>query len=574
MLAYQLRRWCAGVGPRSFSEAALPTITSNLHGLNFVAGTLASSSDDARRFNVQSRKRVHDDLPGSFVEASEADIDAAVKAAEEAAPEMRKMPSSKIAIFLRTVASNLKDLLLSSDDFIKRACEETGYNDTRINNEMNRTVGQLDKFANQVSEASWRRPTIDNSAGIDIRLTLQSVGPVCVFPASNFPLAFSVAGGDSASAWAAGSPVIVKAHDAHPGISEYVATIIADAAKRCNMPPGCFSMLHGSGASIGQKLVTHPGVQAVGFTGSGVVGRSIMDACAARPRPIPVYAEMGSINPIFVLPSAMETRYETIATALAESVTLGVGQFCTNPGICFVPAIATDPTRPQKFAELLARNVQAISPGSMLTPGIQKQFFASATAYERVPGVHTVTAEQHPDPMTNEAAGIVLTTDLDTFLNNHEELTEEIFGPATLVVQCGSMEDMARAAHNLEGQLSASVWGNEDELAPEQASGPAGQLLDAVQERAGRVIFNSMPTGLEVCAAMHHGGPYPACSTPLFTSVGASAILRFARPICFQDWPEASLPAELQDANPLGVLRLVNGEYTHDALRPGSHRSR
>ncbi|MBI5478658.1 MAG: aldehyde dehydrogenase family protein [Deltaproteobacteria bacterium] len=386
------------------------------------------------------------------------------------------------------------------------------------------------------------------------------IGPVAVFGASNFPLAFSVAGGDTAAVLAAGNPVVVKAHPAHPGTSELAAGAILAAARATAAPPGVFSLLHGPGPAVGLALVRHPRTRAVAFTGSLAGGRALFDAAAARPEPIPVFAEMGSVNPVFLLPGALAERGPVIGRALVDSVTLGVGQFCTNPGLVFAIRDAAY----GGFASAVAAAVAGVPPGTMLTPDICDRYRGGVAAAAGIPGVSVVAqAVEAADRSCGRAR--VLATDLATWLNQ-PALRREVFGPTALLVECDSMTALVEAARALDGQLTATVHGTPDEL------GRCGDLVEALAQHVGRLVFNDFPTGVEVTHAMHHGGPYPATTDPRTTSVGSAAIARFARPVCYQNAPPALLPAALRDENPLGVWRLVDGEWTRGPdPAPGAH---
>jgi alpha-ketoglutaric semialdehyde dehydrogenase len=377
------------------------------------------------------------------------------------------------------------------------------------------------------------------------------IGPVAVFGASNFPLAFSVAGGDTASALAAGCPVVVKAHPAHPATSEIAARAVVAAARASGMPAGVFSLLQSTRNEIARALVQHPHVKAVGFTGSLRAGRALFDAASARPEPIPVYAEMGSVNPVFILPGALAERSAAIAEGLKDSVTLGVGQFCTNPGL----TIGIADARFDGFVHELEALVCKAPAGTMLTPAIQRSFEAGVL---RLSGIHGVSTTRSPITV-QESQGLpaLFVTDADVFLEHHE-MAEEVFGPSTLVVRCGSREDLHAVARQLEGQLTATIHGTPADL-DEYAS-----LVSILEQKAGRLIVNGFPTGVEVCPSMHHGGPYPATTDTRSTSVGTAAVHRFARPVAYQNFPESLLPAELQDANLRKIWRLVDGELTKD----------
>jgi NADP-dependent aldehyde dehydrogenase len=385
---------------------------------------------------------------------------------------------------------------------------------------------------------------------------LKGIGPVVVFGSSNFPLAFSTAGGDTASALAAGCPVVVKAHRAHPGTAELVGGVIARAAAESGLPPGVFSLIHGGGATIGMTLVRHPATSAVGFTGSRAAGRALFDAAAARERPISVFAEMSSLNPVFLLPEAMAERSEAIAQGLFASFTLGVGQFCTKPGLVF--ALRGEST--DRFVATLSKLVEGSQPGTMLTPDIRAAFEAERSHVLSIDGVSRVSAAAAAaDAARTQASPSIAKTDAARFLAA-PELATEAFGPFALLILADNLEQMVACARALDGQLTATLHATPADLAN------AAALLDAAEQCAGRLVVNSFPTGVEVSPAMNHGGPYPATSDVRHTSVGTAAMLRFARPHCYQGYPDALLPAALRNANPLGIQRLVDGKLTRDAL--------
>jgi NADP-dependent aldehyde dehydrogenase len=427
--------------------------------------------------------------------------------------------------------------------------------------EVGRTTGQLRLFAAMIEEGSWVEARID-SALPDRKpqprprlcSMLRPLGPVVVFGASNFPLAFSAAGGDTAAAFAAGCPVIVKAQSAHPGTSELVATVIQQAVAEAGLPEGVFSLLYGSGAEAGAALVQHPLVQAVTFTGSLHAGRKIMDMAASRPSPIPCFTEMSSGNPVFLLPSSLHDGAQGLATSLYNSFTLGAGQFCTKPGIVFVPEQAETPVFLDKLRELVSQ----AQPFTLLTSGIARDYKQS-TGLRAAEASLAAKAPTSENPPACPADAQLFTTSLDEFLSK-PTLAEEIFGPDTLLVRCASVADYPRAAAALSGHLTATLLGNEQELASQR------DLLSTLERKVGRVLVNGFPTGVEVAHAMVHGGAYPATSDSRFTSVGSQSIFRFVRPVCFQNFPDALVPAELQAANPLGIQRLLNGVPSHDAL--------
>ncbi|MEM7734251.1 MAG: aldehyde dehydrogenase (NADP(+)) [Deinococcota bacterium] len=476
-------------------------------------------------------------LEPAFVDATLSEIDSAMTHAEAAFWNYRKVPGDVRANFLEAIADALTD---ATDTIVARAILETGLPEGRLRGEMGRTTGQLRMFAKLLHDHTWQGIHIDHELPErtplprpDLRRMLIPVGPVVVFAASNFPLAFSVAGGDTASALAAGCPVVVKAHPAHPGTSELVGAEIVHAAKDSGMPEGVFSLLHGRNHEVGLALVRHPHTTAVGFTGSLKAGRALFDAAVQRPVPIPVYAEMGSTNPLFILPKALEESSDSIAAGLAQSVTIGAGQFCTNPGL----VIAEDGAPLEHFVQTLARHIEETSPAPMLYEGIHQAFNAAVKSTSDTGGVRL--AGQATSDGGLKASPAVLHTDAKTFLAN-PQLAEEIFGPATLVV-ASNLEEMLELAKNLQGQLTATIHGEDAELLSHS------DLIDVLETKAGRLIFNGFPTGVEVCAAMNHGGPYPATTDVRTTSVGTTAIERFLRPICYQNFPRHALPEPLRD---------------------------
>jgi NADP-dependent aldehyde dehydrogenase len=499
-------------------------------------------------------------LEGEYAEATAGEIDAAARAAERAFEPYAALPAARRADFLRAVA---QQTIALGERLLARASAETGLPPARLESERARTVGQILLFAELIEEGSWVGARIDRALPDrkpqprpDIRRMLVPSGPVAVFGASNFPLAFSVAGGDTISALAAGCPVVVKAHPAHPGTSELSASAIRTAARETGMPEGVFTMVHGRSPEVGITLVTHPSIRAAGFTGSLAAGRTLYDAAALRPEPIPVFAEMGSSNPVFLLPGAMQERGETIAKGFAASVTLGSGQFCTNPGL----AVLVDAPASNAFLEAAGDLLAASAAGTMVHAGIKTSYDQSVAEAARVPGVAVAArgakAGAHPE---TEAHAALLLTDARTYLAS-PRLAEEIYGPATVAVRCASRPEMLQLARSLRGHLTATVHGTERDLAD------FAELVSILRRKAGRLVFNGFPTGVEVCHAMHHGGPYPATTDARETSVGSAAIQRFVRPVCYQDFPASALPEELHDANPRGIWRLVDGVRTRDPV--------
>jgi alpha-ketoglutaric semialdehyde dehydrogenase len=486
------------------------------------------------------------EILATYEEATTAQIDRVVNAAFEAAPAFAALPADQRAAFLEKIGDEIMALGASLLDL---AQAETGLPPPRLEGERGRTVGQLKLFAALVRDGSWVDARIDPALPQrqplprpDLRRMLVPLGPVAVFGASNFPLAFSVAGGDTASALAAGNPVIVKAHPAHPGTSDLVATAISRAVTATRLPAGVFGMIHGATPETSIALVRHSKIEAVGFTGSQRAGRALFDAAASRPRPIPVFAEMSSINPVFLMPAALQERGAAIADGLVASFTLGVGQFCTKPGLIFgVASPAWD-----DFAQTLATKARAVPPGVMLHAGITESFQRGITSLQGLEWLAQGNAH-------------VARIDRAAFLSR-PELAHELFGPFTLLITVESAAEMRAMAERLEGQLTATVHGTTAELET------AADLIAILTRRVGRVLANGFPTGVEVASAMHHGGPYPATTDVRFTSVGTAAIYRFARPICYQNLPDAVLPDALKNANPLNLLRLVNGTPTRGPL--------
>jgi alpha-ketoglutaric semialdehyde dehydrogenase len=521
-----------------------------LHGKNLIGGK-AIASADAKSFPAIAAT-TGEMLEPFFYEATEEEADEALAVAEASFEDYRRQPPEKIAEFLERIAEEI----LSLDDLIPRASAETGLPEARLMGERARTVNQLKLFANLVREGSWVEAAIDRAIPDrkpipkpDLRRMLFPLGPVVVFGASNFPLAFSVGGGDTASALAAGCPVVVKGHPAHPGASELVGRAILAAAKATGMPAGVFALVHGTGAEIGRRLVQHSATKAVAFTGSLQGGRALFDAAAARPEPIPVLAEMGSTNPVFVLPGALSTNRDAVAEGLVQSFTLGAGQFCTSPGLVF----GRRGEEWSAFVERAGGLAGAVTPGVMLHSGIESRFREGAATVKDIAGVRV--AGKSATEADGKASAFVFATDATTF-QRRDILREELFGPSTVLVECQSAEELEEIARALPGQLTATVHGTEDDLLQHR------ELIDILRRKAGRLIFNQFPTGVEVCPSMQHGGPYPATTDSRFTSVGASAIRRFVRPVCYQNFPDAALPTELKNKNARNIWRLVDNELT------------
>lgn len=482
-----------------------------------------------------------------FYSASIRELDKACELANKAQIVYGKVSGKDKAIFLRQIADNIEAL---GDILIKRATLETGLPNARFAGERGRTCMQLRMFADLVENGGWVDARLDTPnpdrqpiPKPDIRSMLRPLGTVAVFCASNFPLAYSVAGGDTASALAAGCPVIVNAHFAHPGTAELVGNAVSEAVKTCNLPEGVFSLIFSKGYEIGQALVKHQYVKAVGFTGSRSGGRALMEIASARQEPIPVYAEMSSVNPVFILPSAMRENLVAIAAGLHNSVITGGGQFCTKPGIVFLPPTAETKDFTKKFAEFILQTENH----PLLTSGIRDNY--KKLSNERKTKV--ISAEG--DMQGFDVNPSFFQTDASTFLSD-SHLSDEIFGPTTLFVSSNNRQELLQIACQMEGQLTATIHADAEEL-QEYAD-----LISVLETKVGRLIFNGYPTGVEVGDAIVHGGPFPATSDSRTSSVGTRAIERFCRYVCFQNFPNALLPNELKDENPLGITRLIDGK--------------
>jgi NADP-dependent aldehyde dehydrogenase len=487
----------------------------------------------------------------AFGTANLDDVERACTLAQQAFDTFRDTTPEQRAAFLEQAAQNILDL---GPVLIERAMQESGLPQARLEGERGRTVGQLRLFAKVVRDGRWLGTALDSALPErtpprpDLRLRKIGLGPVVVFGASNFPLAFSVAGGDTASALAAGCPVVVKAHGAHPGTSELVGRAVQAAVASSGLPEGVFSMLHGDGRTIGQALVAHPAIKAVGFTGSRQGGMALVRAAAQRPEPIPVYAEMSSINPMFMLPDALAQGAGKIGSGFVDSLTLGSGQFCTNPGL----VIALDGEALDKFRDAAVTALQGKTGSTMLTPGIHAAFNQGVEKLGRESGV-TLVARGQAGGTAYAGQPALFETDAANFLAN-PALEDEIFGAASLIVRCSDIGQFSQVAEHLDGQLTATMFLTEKDRDAAQA------LLPVLERKAGRILINGFPTGVEVSHAMVHGGPFPATSDSRSTSVGAGAIDRFLRPVSYQDLPAYLLPAALQDANPLGLWRVRDGE--------------
>jgi alpha-ketoglutaric semialdehyde dehydrogenase len=496
------------------------------------------------------------DLPGEFYAASIAEADAAVNLADKAFTKYRSINRNKKAAFLRSIADEMKAV---SNEVIERAMGESGLPAQRLQGELARTTNQLYMFADLLEEGSWVEAIIDTSIPdrkplprIDIRKMMVPLGPAVVFGASNFPLAYSVAGGDTAAALAAGCPVIVKAHPAHPGTSALVAGAIKKAAEQHHMPEGVFSILYDDGFAIGEALVKHPKTKIVTFTGSFKGGMALMKMAREREEPIPVFAEMGSINPVVLLPMALENRAEELAK-ICGSITANAGQFCTKPGLLF----AIKSAGLERFKKALAEGITTVDSATMLTPGIRTNFDKLSKERIEAKAVSVIGQSDKMDKeKVNQGLAVVTEISASAFLAD-KKYKEEVFGPYSMLVVADDITQLEQVVSSLQGQLTASVMAEKEELANYK------QITDKLADLAGRVILNGPPTGVEVGNAIMHGGPFPATSDSRFTSVGTSSIKRFVRPVCWQNWSEDLLPDELKTDNPLNIWRLVNNNWTN-----------
>ncbi|MCP2021693.1 UNVERIFIED_ORG: NADP-dependent aldehyde dehydrogenase [Pseudomonas reinekei] len=494
-------------------------------------------------------------LPHDFSQATPQEVDAAANAAALAYPAYRSLSAERRAQFLDAIADELDDL---ADDFVAVVCRETALPAGRIQGERGRTSGQMRLFAKVLRRGDFYGARIDRALPErqplprpDLRQYRIGLGPVAVFGASNFPLAFSTAGGDTASALAAGCPVVFKAHSGHMATAEQVADAIIRAAEKTAMPAGVFNMIYGGG--VGEALVKHPAIRAVGFTGSLKGGRALCDMAAARAQPIPVFAEMSSINPVIVLPQALQVRADTVARDLTASVVQGCGQFCTNPGLVIGIRSASFSAFVQQVAGLMADQPAQ----TMLNAGTLSSYGQGLQKLLAHPGIEHLAGDPQQG---NQARPQLFKADVRLLLDGDEVLQEEVFGPTTVVVEVADQAQLTAALNGLHGQLTATVIGEPQDL--EQFAG----LTALLEQKVGRILLNGYPTGVEVCDSMVHGGPYPATSDARGTSVGTLAIDRFLRPVCFQNYPDSLLPDALKNGNPLRIQRLVDGQPSREAL--------
>jgi NADP-dependent aldehyde dehydrogenase len=524
----------------------------SLTGHNYIGGERrAAGTVEHKSLDASSGEA----LPYTFIQATPEEVDAAAQAAAAAYPTYRNLSAVRRAEFLEAIADELDAL---GDDFVALVTRETALPAARIQGERGRTSGQMRLFAKVLRRGDFYGARIDRALPDrqplprpDLRQYQIGVGPVAVFGASNFPLAFSTAGGDTASALAAGCPVVFKAHSGHMATAECVADAIIRAAEKTGMPKGVFNMIFGGG--VGEILVKHPAIQAVGFTGSLKGGRALCDMAAARPQPIPVFAEMSSVNPLIVLPGALKARGATVAKELAGSVVLGCGQFCTNPGL----VIGIRGAEFSDFVAALSDAIGAQPAQTMLNAGTLRSYTGGLAQLNAHPKVTHLAGNEQSG---NQAQPQLFKADVSMLLDGDHLLQEEVFGPTSIVVEVADRDELTRALQSMHGQLTATLIAERDDLLAFR------DLLPLLEVKAGRVLLNGYPTGVEVSDTMVHGGPYPATSDARGTSVGTLAINRFLRPVCYQNYPDEVLPEALQNANPLGIQRLVDGVHSRDAL--------
>ncbi|MCZ4292872.1 aldehyde dehydrogenase (NADP(+)) [Vibrio sinaloensis] len=487
-------------------------------------------------------------LAGVFPQHTHQDVDCAAKAAQEIAKSYRQTTPAQRSQLLQTIADCLE---AQRDAIVERANLESALPLARLNGELSRTTAQLRLFADVVEGGLWQEAIFDSAnpnrepvPKADIRRQNIAIGPVAVFGASNFPLAFSTAGGDTASALAAGCPVIVKGHPAHPGTSQIVASCIAKALDSLSMPQAIFTLLQGTTHELGQSVVVHPAIKAVGFTGSIHGGRALFDLAQSRPEPIPFYGELGASNPVFILSNRMAMHSQSLAEEYLLSMNMGCGQFCTKPAVVFV----TKGEATEQFMQLVRQGIASQQGQTMLTCGIKQNYLEQSEKRALQKGLtHTQSSPEQGVP-----AILFETTSLDW--RNNPQWQEEIFGPQSIVVVCDDEQDMLELSQSLDGSLTATIHAEKEDYHS------AGRLICELEEIAGRIVFNGWPTGVEVSYAMVHGGPYPASTMPASTSVGAEAIKRWLRPVAYQSVPEALLPDALKTANPLNVRRSIDGQ--------------
>jgi NADP-dependent aldehyde dehydrogenase len=492
-----------------------------------------------------------------FKDATSEEINHAMDAAWKAFHKYRTLPLKRRADFMRAIGEELKN---EEEKLVQSAMNETNLPEARLKGELGRTIFQLNQYGSAAESGEWLEARIDTAIPDkkppkpDIRKMLVPLGPVVVFGASNFPFAYSTAGGDTACAFAAGCPVIVKAHPAHAQTSELVAQAIFKAVNQQKMPKGIFAHIHGAGVEVGKALVMHDHTKAVGFTGSFSGGKQLFDWGNQRKVPIPVFSEMGSVNPVFLLPEKLKSSSGEIAETYASSITLGVGQFCTNPGLI----IGVEGESLQNFIKILGDEIEKVAPLKMLHAGIANAFDEKRETALKQPNVSVVSVSKTAKKEMEGTPTVATVTGKD-FLGN-PVLHQEIFGPYSLVIRCSDLQEMTEVARHLEGQLTSTLMATDNDFISNN------ELVEAVKDICGRFILNGVPTGVEVCLSMQHGGPFPATTDSRFTSVGADGIKRFARPVAFQNWENKLLPDELKNENPLRIWRTVNNQLTKDSI--------
>jgi 2,5-dioxopentanoate dehydrogenase len=495
-------------------------------------------------------------MANAYIDATLQQVNEALQSSWLAFRQYRKKDLKERGGFLKAIAKEIEAL---SGELIEVARKETNLERARLKVELKRTIFQLTSYADACAEGTWLDIRIDtadanrNPPKPDLRKMLVPLGPVVVFGASNFPFAYSTAGGDTACALAAGCSVIVKAHPAHAETSELVAVAIQRAAQKNNLPEGIFIHLHGASFEVGKALIQHPLTKAIGFTGSFEGGKALFDTANQREEPIPVFAEMGSVNPVFLLPEKLKDETEAIASMYAGSITESVGQFCTNPGIL----VGIENEWLDEFEELLASQIEKVKPAKMLTKGIAGRFYKSRK--ERFDEGAEVITEDNVEAEEDEGLPTLAKISAGLFLKN-PLLHKEVFGPFSMLVKCRDTDQLIEVARAMEGQLTCSLMATESEVKNNS------DLVEALKDKCGRFVLNGVPTGVEVALSMHHGGPYPATTDSRFTAVGADGIKRFARPVCFQNWSNELLPDELKNENPLGLWRTVNNEVTKNPI--------
>ena len=522
-------------------------------GKNYIGGELSSNSSVSfKTFNPL----LNIENIISFYEASDNEIEKSTKLANDAFKIFKQVSSLDRSKFLNQISFELE---LITDDIVNVYCSETGLPEARCKSELNRTVNQLRSFAKLLTDGNFQEVSIDTSIPErkpvpkpDLRKMLMPIGPVLVFGASNFPLAYSTAGGDTASALAAGCPVILKSHPMHAGTGELVAAAIIRAAKKTKMPNGVFSNLNSKGTEVGEKLVNSNYVKAVGFTGSLRGGRAIYNLASKRDTPIPVFAEMGSVNPVLIFPKKLKNEYSELAVKYAKSITIGSGQFCTNPGII----ISFDTEIFNLFKNKLVEEIEKISPSCMLHPNIHKSYNDGVENIKKNRSVSVLT-KKHIELGDNFPNHVISSVTAKKFMED-KSLQQEIFGPCSLLVLCKDQHEMLNVIKSMEGQLTGTL------LAEENDDYLTQEIINALELKVGRIIFNGVPTGVEVCPSMTHGGPYPASTDSRFSAVGINSIKRWLRPVSFQDFPQNLLPSELKNNNPLNIERNINGIITRE----------